>query len=377
MFQRLYLLALPAAAALAVIAALALAEPATVAPSEGVLLLRTGRVLAGKIRREGDRYFVILPLGEIRVRADEVEHVSATLADGYEYKRATILPGSAGPHLDLVAWCIANELWAEAQRELDEARRLEPRHPKIPLIERRLATDRQNALEPRPASTPKVAEPDASPAEDDDDAPPAVSKAALESFTTTVQPILQNHCSAAACHGPSAPSSFRLVRLPYGRPTNQRTTQQNLRAVLRLVDREHPSQSPLLMMPIKPHGKAKDAVFKARDNARYRHLVAWVNQVTGGTAGVSEGAGPEKQPPLLQAKAQGDVSASGPQKGPKAVKPAGFQMPNQPPTPGERSSEGTGGRSLPQGANPQGFVPRDAFDPEIFNRRHFPGRVRP
>ena len=38
----------------------------------------------------------------------------------------------------------------------------------------------------------------------------------------------------------------------------------------------------------------------------------------------------------------------------------------QTPTPKERS--------LPRASLPQGFVPRDSFDAEIFNRRHFPGR---
>src|SRR5438874_10376451 len=157
MFQRLYLLALPATLALVVLAAMAPAEPAPVS-SEGVLLLRSGRVLAGKVRRDGDRYFVTLPTGEIRIRADEVERVCPTLADGYEYKRAAMLPGSVGPHLDLAVWCITNGLWSEAERELDEARRLEPRHPKIPLLERRLASDRQDAATSKLASIPETPE---------------------------------------------------------------------------------------------------------------------------------------------------------------------------------------------------------------------------
>jgi hypothetical protein len=213
---------------------------------------------------------------------------------------------------------------------------------------------------------------------------PAVSKEALEVFTSTVQPILHNHCSAAACHGPSAPSSFRLARLPYGRLTNQRTTQQNLRAVLRLVDREHPSASPLLTMPLKPHGKAKDAVFKARDAARYRHLVAWVNQVAAPTSGVADGTALEKQPPLLQAK-EPEMERPSPAalpSGQEATQPNGLRAP----------AFGSGQQSLgkplptpqqplpqafsPSGVVPGGFVPRDAFDPEIFNRRHFPGRSR-
>jgi hypothetical protein len=337
---------------------MALAQPAPPAPADGVLLLRSGRVLAGKVRRDGTRYVVSLPAGEIRIRAEDVEHVSATLQGGYEYKRATILPGSAGPHLDLAAWCLAQGLWDEARRELDDARRLEPRHPKIPLLERRLTTDQRTASQPAAADAhATAAKPGDTPADDERDTAPDVPKPVVDAFAASVQPILQNHCSAAACHGPTTTSSFRLVRHPYGRPI-ARTTHENLRAVLELVDREHPSQSPLLMTPIKPHGRMREAVFKPRDTARYRQLVAWVQQVAGSTnlAGKPD---PDQQPPLLQqAKEPQPPSDSQPKSLPANVKPAGFPMP-----PAEKD------RSLPQG-----FVPRDAFDPEIFNRRYFPGR---
>ncbi len=72
MVQRLFQLAFLLAAAPALIAAMALAEPAPARPAEGVLLMRSGRVLAGKIRRDGERYLVTLPAGEIRIRAEDV-----------------------------------------------------------------------------------------------------------------------------------------------------------------------------------------------------------------------------------------------------------------------------------------------------------------
>jgi hypothetical protein len=371
---------------------MALAEPSDTS-SDGVLLLRSGRVLAGKIRRDGQRYFVTLPLGEIRIRADEVEHACPTLADGYQYKRSALVPGSAGPHLDLAAWCIINGLWNEAQRELDEARRLEPRHPKIPLLERRLDTDRRSAATPKPPAE-EIA--DTSPRRTGADDPPVtgVSKEVMETFTAVVQPILQNHCSAAACHGPSTTSSFRLVRLPYGRLASQRLTHQNLRAALAAVDREAPDKSPLLTMPLKPHGTAKEAIFKTRDLARYRQLVAWVRQVMGGPSDVASKAEQDRQPPLLQATTELEAEAE-PRKTPheslKVLKPAGFRSPprgseegatessHMAPSPLHQEGPSNQDRDgLPsQGSRLGGFVPRDPFDPEIFNRRHFPGRAAP
>jgi len=377
MVYRRALSVLAASAALFILAALVLAEPAPTQPSEGVLLLRSGRVLMGKIRREGERYFVTLPLGEIRLRADEVEHACGSVAEGYQYKRS-VLPGNAGAHLELAGWCIANGLWDEAQHELDAARRLEPRHPRIPLLERRLSSDRQQTTIPKPAAIgAPQAVPPRSPPEFTEEAAelPTISKDAMEMFTSVVQPILQNHCATAGCHGPSSSSSFRLARPPYGRPANQRISQQNLREVLRCVDKAEPANSSLLMTPIKPHGSAKDAVFKGRDMARYRQLVAWVHHVAN-----KKPAEPSESdhPPLLQP----DSAAQQPKenalpKPPAKTKPAAAA--SEEPTDAESTAKPwlplPGG--LPDSRQlPLDFTPRDPFDPEIFNRRHFPGRGR-
>jgi hypothetical protein len=394
MHFRRYLLVLPALAALVLLAAIAPADPTT-APVEGVVLLRTGRVIAGKIRRDGQRYLVAVTSGEVSLRPEQVEQICATLADGYQYKRRGLLPGNTNSHLDLAAWCIANGLWTEGQRELDQARRLEPRHPKIELLERRLATDRQAALSPEPASpTDAVVKPVAT-AEEVLDVPLLISKQAMESFTTVVQPILQNHCSAASCHGPTTTSNFRLVRLPYGRLANQRITQQNLRAVLPLVDREDPSKSALLMTPIRPHGTARIAVFRSGDTAKYQQLVAWVQQVADGKTNVAEKRS-AAQPPLLQTDVRADQGPTAPgssaqhSPGSPPLLPAAFRNAEDkeeserveqvdsadlpsfsglPTSPGE----GTAKQRRP---SLNGFVPRDAFDPEIFNRRYFPGHER-
>lgn len=369
---------LPALLLMAMVASAQTTPP----PADGVLLLRSGRVLAGKISRAGDRYLVTLPLGEIRVRADEVEMVGATLGHLYAAKRAIMGPASAEAHLDLATWCLTQKLWTEAQRELETAAQLEPRHPRLALLERRLAGDQQAATA-RPTTTPDTPSAAAKslPAIDDSagelvDLP----KEAVETFTATVQPILNNHCSTTGCHSPTSTTSFRLARLPYGRP-NFRVTQQNLRTVLKLVDRENPSQSLLLTSTIKPHGHSHEAVFKARDTAKYRQLVAWVQQVSGpsnATAGrgANGGAGStsdarKETPPLLQPDQAELTPPSEPTKSSEPVH-------NPTIAPKRRLSVGPPGLlPLPAGEAKElsgRFEPRDALDPAIFNRRHFPNR---
>jgi hypothetical protein len=366
------------AAVLVLLAAWVLAQgPLNIAPQEGVLLMRNGRVLGGKITREGERYFVALPHGEIRVEAADVQWAGLGLAECYQHKRSLLLGGNVNDHLDLAAWCIGNGLFDAAERELADASRLDPRHPKLPLLDRRLKTLRQeksaaaDAARPTPgSSSPGPSSPvESGPSIEELEAsaknlPPGT----LETFTAAIQPMLQNHCSTAGCHGPTSTSSFRLQRLPTQRLVNPRLTLRNLHAALKEVNKENPGDSPLLQEPIKPHGTAKEAVFKTRDASQYRQLVAWVYQAAQAQPPRQEPATSER-PPLLQpdSSLQTGVPRSTPklkEKSPSAPAPHGeLQTATQRP-----------GALGATPASPLGFVPRDPFDPEIFNRKYFPGR---
>lgn len=358
------------AASLVLLAALAGAEPsASVSPQQGVLLLRNGNVLQGRVTRDGECYFVAVPHGEIRRKVDDVRWVGRSLSECYHYQRSALVVGNVNQHLELADWCITNGLFDEAQCELAEAARLDPRHPKLPLRDRQLKTARQRPS-PRPAetgtaatTTPKDA---VQPAEDLEallrDLPPG----AVETFTASIQPLLQNHCSTAGCHGPTSTSAFRLQRLPRKALDGRRLTQRNLHAVLQTIDREKPGNSPLLQSPIKPHGTAKEAVFKTRDASQYRQLVAWVHQVAN-CQPPRTAAGDDEQPPLLQPD-----SAASHAKRPGAKDPA----PRQPAQVGASTAGGPPTGAAPTGAAPRGFTPRDPFDPELFNRRYFPDRAR-
>ena len=77
---------------------------------DGLLLLRNGQSIAGKIAREGDRYRVIQPDAELRLRAADVEFFCHNFEEGYQRKRAIIQPGDVYGHLQLAQWCQRNEL---------------------------------------------------------------------------------------------------------------------------------------------------------------------------------------------------------------------------------------------------------------------------
>src|SRR5690349_1134756 len=106
--------------------------------ASGVLLLKDGGVLEGNIRREGDWYIVSRGGGQMQVAPAHVTHVCQSIAEAYEYQRQQASPSSAAAHLALADWCMRYNLIAEAGRELAEARNLEPDHPRLALLERRL-----------------------------------------------------------------------------------------------------------------------------------------------------------------------------------------------------------------------------------------------
>jgi len=62
--------------------------------------------------------------------------------------------------------------------------------------------------------------------------------------------------------------------------SNQKTTQHNLSEALSQIDRTDPTQSPLLVIPLKPHGGLDHAIFPPHRRALRQLLVQWVALVT-------------------------------------------------------------------------------------------------
>lgn len=328
-------------------------------PEQGVLLLRNGQSIQGKITRAGELYYVALPHGEIRVKAADVEFCCRDLEQGYRRKRAAICVGNVQDHLRLAQWCQGHGLLGYAARELADAIDADPRHPMIGVLKRRLDLARQPPKEPSQPAKPIDRPP--SP-EDLDGLVRGLPSGSVESFKQAIQPMLINHCTAAACHGPDTQAKFRLLRIPVGRPPSRLVTQRNLQATLQSVDRQQPAASPLLTVPVRPHATAKTAIFTNRQVAQYQRLVEWVRQVADRPeAKVPATVVPKEKPPVqaMAAESPGPGFHSPPADQQPAVEPKlkdpfAETFPLQPDLPGVQ------------------FVPIDPFDPEIFNRRYFP-----
>jgi hypothetical protein len=364
----------------------AVAEDLALSPRNGVLLLNNGELIEGTITAAGDRYDVNKEGGEIYIKRSDVAVVGRDAHDCYVHKRAGIEQGRAADHLDLAEWCLKNNLLPQAEQEIAAARAADAGHPKIRLLEARLKVAQEGPKNSPPtASAEKTTSP-----EQLDTMVRTLPAGSMESFTTTIQPMLLNYCAKSGCHGPRSANALRLERIAPNRLAGRHPTQRNLQSVLTMVDRQQPEDSKLLQAPIRPHGSTKGPIFTDREQAQYKQLVQWVYQVANAKESSARPTLEERGAPLLQAV---------PHKGrppivepaeieparPKAARPAQDWSENfpdqsagragqpesliQPP----RSACGVTAINAPrEPADKRGdFVPKDAFDPEIFNRRFF------
>jgi hypothetical protein len=333
--------------------------PPVAAPAQEMLLLRNGEVISGKITKQDDVYLVDLAHGRIRVKQADVGLICSSLEDGYQKKRAVIQVGNVHDHLELAQWCLRHNLLGSASLELADATAADPKNPMIAALKHRL----KMAMEPPPVVNPKKgAVTLAGPSNDElDRMLRGMPRAAVETFTQSVQPVLLNHCATAGCHGPQA-ESFRLHRVSAGVPTSRRTTQRNLYSALKFINTANPSASRLLSAASQPHGTVPHAIFTERDAVQYQHLVDWVNQMAGrpmqelprtaassGPAEVTEpmfGDSPPGTLPRDSRKAQ-------------AMAAAERRKNARRPTPSQNAGD----------AAPASFdQPADPHDPEVFNR---------
>lgn len=423
--------------------------PPTLAPEggladgqPGVLLLRNGEILAGRIARVGDYYDVVLPEGRLRLGAAQVEMACRDLEEGYQRKRAAVRPGDARGHLRLAWWCMRHELLGHAAAELADGAQLDPDDPLIELLRRRL----ELALSAPGVSSAPAAAPATAGAGDPAKTVDSVAQSgpsleeldrlvrelppgAAGQFRQVIQPLLWNSCGSGQCHGAQSSGQFRLLRAPHGQVPTLRLTQRNLHSVLGQLDRANPEQSPLLRAARTAHGTMRSAPGTGNqqglapiDTTQYRVLAAWVAglgaaqaqvqpgaaqaqhsgaQMPQGTAEVQQAASLLPQTPtaadLAGVPAEGNAqpavfaapidgqfeqsvlaplstaaTALGPPLGPPST-PAAQGLAGPAPLGGAvRETPGLKG-SVQYGARLEVFEPVDPFDPEIFNRRYFPG----
>jgi hypothetical protein len=374
-----------------------------------MLVLRNGQILEGRITKLKDRYLVDLPDGEIQIRNAEVDFVCRSLEEGFQQKRAAIQSGDWREHLELARWCLKHRMNDHAEAELSAAESVSPHNPMVAALRRQ--------AEP----IPEVVKPEKTAPLDDsvtneelDEMVRSLPPRTMEVFTQKVQPVLINNCTAAGCHGSQSTNNLRLFRVSAGETAHKRLTQRNLYSVMQFVNRENPSQSPLITVPINPHGSATRAIFTEKRVGQYLNVAEWLMALDSSDRSAPTDVLVDHVPPLKNPPADLSGDSSKPprllSREAQQAKPLTVSKNRRPPTLDSESSEDItqtsyqeppeeflqspkagsasaapamkGGKpsdlkSLPPSRpNVQRGVPipksepKDPFDPELFNRRY-------
>jgi hypothetical protein len=207
----------------------------------------------------------------------------------------------------------------------------------------------------------------------------------LERFTAVIQPMLVNRCGANHCHGASGDSNYRLHRWSLGANATRRYTLRNLHATMRHVDREAPANSELLTQAARPHGGTNVAPLPPSEAAQLAVLRNWTQLAaqsrssplpatiagrdarplqslpalgpSNATAATAATNATNATNPIIATNATNATIATNGSTAPSAIPPSSTAA-----TPKNMTTAGAIDAALE--------LPRDPFDPEIFNRRY-------
>lgn len=257
-----------------------------------VVLLHNGHVIQGKeVSLSDGIYHVNIGTGQIRIAADRVERAFDKIEDVYRWKRHLIRVGNHSEHIELARWCLKYDLLDLAQGELVDAELAEFDTPMVDYLQRRLTAKRKAKISetprqftPTPNMKPVPTVPAALrvegmiPSKKLDAMVKTISTQSMAQFTSTIQPILLNNCATGGCHVTPGKDKMQLFRSGLAGKAGRRTTQRNLYSVMEWITQDRPDYSPLVTVPLRPHGKAPAMVKGHREE--YRRLVYWVFQVS-------------------------------------------------------------------------------------------------
>jgi hypothetical protein len=347
LIRRTLLLAL-LASALATIAPIARGQ--TAAESAGVLVLRNGNVLQGTVRRLGEHFQVEHAGAVLQVPGSQVEMACASLVEAYELRRQSRVGSSVDANFELARWCLKNNMIEQAAREVLDARIRDPGHPALPRMDMkiRLALEMEASRQEQAAKA--AAEQQAALAAE---ATAAVSSTAMltpspeaqTQFVRSIQPMLVNSCATGGCHQPGATQVMQLDRWALEGNGNPELIRRNLEAVLAQINAADPASSSLLIRARKAHGDRRQGVSRPIATYQAALLHNWMNLASG----IRPEPAAEEFAPPLPADADVPPATSG---GVDGTPPTAARQPSSTPAPASAK-----------------FVPRDAFDPEIFNRQ--------
>ncbi|MDZ4657808.1 MAG: hypothetical protein SH868_09560 [Bythopirellula sp.] len=278
-------------------------------PQRGLLVLANGSVIEGTIALDGDYYGVVLEKGKLQIRVDQVDFFCETMAEAYARRKARRIGQSptVDAHLEVAQWCLQHGLFEFAMAELAEARMIDPQHPLLSLVERRLAQTKELASRVAPPAA-AISDDRGSPVVDEHVRPAVASEEAQTSFgeipvwartefIKRIQPMMVHSCANSGCHLPNSPQEMRVDRNALNGVGNPDLIHRNLAAVIAEVDLANPEASRLLTLGATAHGKPGVEQSRPLTPHQLEIVRAWVTQLALRESPLKE---TEKQPRVAQ-----------------------------------------------------------------------------
>lgn len=342
---------------------------------EGVLVLRNGSTVKGKISPHGDGYLVAMAGGgEIRLSRQQVAYECRDMEEAFDLKSSEVVPGDLSGYVRLAYWCLREELMGHATRQFQIAHGIHPDHPSVQSLSRQLQIAREriknaSAVNPKPPTL-------RSNQSKDRPAGTPVSRATLEEFASVVQPLLINSCALAKCHGRRALTAYRVRRNPWRGAMTRPFTLKNLEATLQQVDKENPRLSPLLEFARLAHGPDRKPGQVQISSAQYTLVKDWVFRAAGVEivqprsfqTDKPMSVAPGKSESVLVPEVAENPVNSGLDEGAFKATPAATVMN---PVPANSSSREAATLKKSSASDPS----RDPFDPAWFNEKYSKNRV--
>jgi hypothetical protein len=91
---------------------------------------------------------------------------------------------------------------------------------------------------------------------------PSLNHDQSRKFSGVIQPILQARCGNARCHGGMSPQEFHVDWISRDQPMSRKRIEDTLRSFLAQIDRENPSQSPIITRTKSEDGAHGSSLWK-------------------------------------------------------------------------------------------------------------------
>ena len=233
------------------------------------ILLKNDQVINGEILSRGEAVQVRSEQGMISLSRGDIALVAQTLQEVYRFKLFNT-PQTPDAFVKLADWCVSHQLVQEATGAFDRAILLAD-HPQQADVIRNRRNAALSMFAERNTQLGMIEEENQKYRQWKEKIPPST----FASFKREILPILVKNCSGIACHSGNSLNEFHFIPNP---SNNDIDVAKNLQNVLRYIEPCLPDESPLIGIPISPHGRTTQ-IFTPRNYTHYEKLYFWVEQV--------------------------------------------------------------------------------------------------